>query len=75
MALFQFYMPWRDEIAIIDSFASYEDKFVFPNIEDNISEHMSFFGIWMMTWKIIHILWTSHASHENENDSDNVSDN
>ena len=49
MTLFQFYMPWRDETAIIDSFASYEDKFVFPNIEDNILEHAPYFGIWMMT--------------------------
>ena len=32
MVLLQFYLPWRDENAIIDSFASYEDKFnaVFP---------------------------------------------
>ena len=60
MALFQFYMPWRDEIAIIDSFASYEDKFVFPNIEDNILEHAPYFGIWMMTWNIFQFTSYGH---------------
>ena len=80
MVLLQLYMPWRDENAIIDSFASYEDKFndVFPNIEDNILERKPYFGIWGLDdddlENNLHIM-DIDGSHESENDNDNPSDN
>ena len=81
MVLLQFYMPWKDENVIIDSFASYEDKFndVFPNIEDNTLEHTPYFGIWDLDddddLENNSHLMDIDASHENENDNDNASDN
>ena len=80
MVLLQFYMLWKNENAIIDSFASYEDKFndVFPNIEDNILENTPYFGIWDLDDDDLENnshLMDIDESHENENDNDNASDN
>ena len=80
MVLLQLYMPWRDKNAIVDSFASYEDKFndVFPNIKGNILEHEPYFGIWDLDYDDLEN--NSHikdidVSHENKNDNQISSDN